>query len=637
MRHVFAFLAYLALSLVYLRPIWRLFRTHLAPDGGDPLFNLVVLKWGIRHFQTGFAGYWNLPYFFPTPRVTTFSDHLLGPAFAGWLLGHLGIGPIAVYNLLFLVSYAGSAFALYWVLEKSGVSTAGAWIGGLAFAFSSFRWFQGSHLQILLALWIPPLLWTFDRLLQQPTWRRAAAFLAFYALHLSGGLYLAYMAHLPLAILAANRLPGRDRPRWSRADLVRLGTAAVVCAGIAAAFFLPYERTASSEPMRRDDNVIADYAATLASYFTPSSQHALYAGHAVARWERPENALFPGFGVLLLAAWGALEGVRRHRGPSARAIGIGRRATLALLVGIAVVACLAADAKTWSHWPGVPWRGLALPSYTACGVALLLSASTAMLLRRRWTGGGAVRWAEIPVWPRGLLLGGAAAFLLTLPQIYLPLARFVPGLAQMRVPTRFYAFASVAVALLAAYGFDRLGERLPSTSTRRALTFGAMALLAIELAPRPLDWTEIEPKFGPQAVDRWLAEAPEVRAILEVPLGRVQDDIPTMYRATHHGKPLVNGYSGFLPQATLELRRHCCYPLPEAADLALLRTQGVTHVVARTAALRRWQRRELQGWSRRATVRRVWADADAQVFEILADPHRASEPDPFRVFLGGMP
>lgn len=638
-RHAFAFLAYFTLSLVYLRPIWRMYRTHLAPDGGDPLFNLVVLKWGILHFQNGFEGYWNLPYFFPTLRVTTFSDHLLGPAFAGWLLGPLGIGPIAVYNLLFYLSFVGSAFALYWVLQKSGVSATAAWIGGLAFAFSSFRWSHGSHLQILLALWIPPLLWTFDRLLERPSWRRAAAFSAFYALHLSGGLYLAYMAHLPLAILAANRLVFRDRPRWSRADLLRLGGAAIACAAIAMVFFLPYERTAG-ESMRRKNDEIARYSASLASYVTPSSHRSLYGSAKTKRWERPENSLFPGFGIALLALWGGREGLRRHRLSRPSTFGKGRRITLAMLTALVVLTFLAADARTWSGWPGIPWKAQALPSYSALGLVLLVASGSAFLLSRRWRGESfQVRsgWAALPAWPRGLAAAGTASFLLTFPQVYLPLARYVPGLSQMRVPARFYAFVAMALAFLAAYGFDRLRERFSSTAARRGFAAGVLLVLAIEQAPRALDWTEIEPRLGPAAVDRWLAKTPAVLAVLEVPLGRVLDDIPTMYRASHYGKPVVNGYSGFFPAGNLDLRRSCCNPVPEEADLARLRALGVTHVVARLADLRRWQRREIERWPRRAMVRRVFADKEARVFEILPDPRPLPEPDPFRAFRGGTP
>src|SRR6185503_573782 len=103
------FSAYLALALFYLRPIWRIFHTRIAPDLGDPLFNLVILKWGVHKLSGGLAGFWsafwNAPFYFPARDVTTLSDHLLGPAAFATLLGRFGLGAVAAYNLLFLGSF----------------------------------------------------------------------------------------------------------------------------------------------------------------------------------------------------------------------------------------------------------------------------------------------------------------------------------------------------------------------------------------------------------------------------------------------------------------------------------------------------------------------------------------------------
>src|SRR4029077_445995 len=51
--HVLTLLGLLALSLLYLRPIWRLFGTHIEPDTGDPVFNLYILKWGAHQIRLG--------------------------------------------------------------------------------------------------------------------------------------------------------------------------------------------------------------------------------------------------------------------------------------------------------------------------------------------------------------------------------------------------------------------------------------------------------------------------------------------------------------------------------------------------------------------------------------------------------
>src|SRR5687767_8192105 len=72
--------AYTALSAVYLRPIWRFYGDRIAPNDGDPLFNLWVLRWGARQLRLGLPDLWNGNIFFPTPGTLALSDHLLGLA-----------------------------------------------------------------------------------------------------------------------------------------------------------------------------------------------------------------------------------------------------------------------------------------------------------------------------------------------------------------------------------------------------------------------------------------------------------------------------------------------------------------------------------------------------------------------------
>src|SRR6185436_1535238 len=209
-QHALAALAYLGLSLYYLRPIWRVFRDHIAPDPGDPWLVLTVLKWGMHQMRLGMPDFWNLPFFFPARGVTTYSDSLLGPAAFGTLLTSLfpGVTAVAVYNLLFLSSFVLCAWGTWYVLRRSGTGAAAAFLGGCIFAFSSYRWDQTSHAQMLLMGLIPLTLWTWDRLLEAPSLRRAALFLLFFLLHETGGSYLAYMILFPMAVMLAVRAPG---------------------------------------------------------------------------------------------------------------------------------------------------------------------------------------------------------------------------------------------------------------------------------------------------------------------------------------------------------------------------------------------------------------------------------------------
>ena len=64
---------YGALTLVYLRPIWRVFGSSLAPSTGDPLFSVYILKWVVRQIHAGFPNRFRASLFlgaaiFPDPE-----------------------------------------------------------------------------------------------------------------------------------------------------------------------------------------------------------------------------------------------------------------------------------------------------------------------------------------------------------------------------------------------------------------------------------------------------------------------------------------------------------------------------------------------------------------------------------------
>lgn len=603
---------YLVLTLIYLRPIWRLAGSHLAPDPGDPVFNLDVLKWGIHQARLGFPDFWNAPFFYPTRGVITLSDHLLGPALAAASFRAVVPNPVAAYNLIFAASFILCGLSVFYVLRRSGLAPLPALLGGTIFAFSPYRWDQLSHLQMLLAGLVPLVLWSWDRLLAAPSWRRAAGFVALYALHLSGGNYLAYMIHVPLAVLLLNRLaaPG-GRALLGRRGMRVLLPAVALCAGLSAALFWPYVRVARELGLERSGNEVRRFGASLASFVTPSERN-LYAGLFPDALRRHENSLFAGFLPTALAALALAAALGRHRSRRSEAwapLAPRQRWALGGLLAAAALGYALGERATWME------RG----SYHLPFVLFAGGLLGWLLLRRRW-GGWPWRLGEMDVWWRGLLLSALACILLAHPLVYTVLMRVVPGMKGMRVPARFYVFVSFALACAAARGFAELRARLSTPLARRA--FGALvaAALLIELAPRPLPWISIEPESRFPPVYRWLAGRGDLRAYVELPFG---DDPSAEATAVYHDslawRPLVNGYSGYLPPAYLALRDAGCFPLPEGKALDLLHGWGVTHVLLHTAALdRRWERRFVRQWESAGKGIVVYDDGADRVYRLLA-------------------
>lgn len=322
---------YTLMTLVYLRPVWRVGGGHVAASAGDPVFNLYVLKWSARQIRLGIPDLWNANLFHPNPGALTYSDHLLGPA------AQIALFPNAVagYNFLFVTSFIASALAVCWVCRRAGLSWIAAVLAGWMFAFSPYRLSQMTHIQVLLAQWVPLTLWFWDRLLAERTWKNAGFFLLFYLLNLAGGCYLAYMVHFAMLALLANRLRMQGREIVSARSLRVLAPVVLAAAGALIALFLPYLEVSRSQGLVRTDADIAKYGATLASYFRPTRDN-LYFGPGtrdflrsmLGSWAKPlfyrmENALFAGILPTALFLVGAVAAWRkRDRDPWGRGLAL---------------------------------------------------------------------------------------------------------------------------------------------------------------------------------------------------------------------------------------------------------------------------------------------------------------------------
>lgn len=556
-------LLYTAVTFAYFWPLPRLWMDHLGPDLGDPLFVLYVLKWGVHQIQLGLPDFWNATLFYPTRGTLTFSEHFLGPAVQLFLFLKIVPSPVAGYNFLFLSSFVGSALTVCWMLRRSGLSWTAAVLGGWMYAFSSFRLSQVSHLQILIAQWIPPTLWFWDRLLTRRTVKDAALFLLFYLLNLTGGCYLAYMVHFSLLAIFLSRFAAERRGLFSIRSLRLLVPVGLVAALALAALFLPYMRVAREQGLERSEHEIQVYSAKLASYFSPTSINVYFgpAANRFLRWalgestaelfHRPENSLFAGFLPTILFFVGAF-----------------------------------AAARKWREGPVDPWV-------------------------------------------RGLVLSGLISFVLSFAWAYLPLSEVIPGLSGMRVPARFYTLTSLTVVFFAARGVDLLMRRMSKPQVRAALAAGLAAVLAVELAPRRLDWERLPREEELPRAYAWIRDEPSIKGLVELPMLGDHRENFYLYAATLHWKPIANGYSGYMAASYTQLANRIRF-LPNVRGFELLREMEISHVVVharsepRMEALRSWEAKFAQGPRRQ--VERVYREKGISIYRVLDRPGRVRPP-----------
>ncbi len=569
----------------------RGFSNAVGPGNGDPFLNLYFLRWGARALDRGLDGFWNAPFYHPTAGVLSHSDHLLGPSTLAWFTEALGLGTVPAYNTLLLLSFVVGGWAVFWVLTRSGASGAAALFAAVAVTFTHFRLDQLSHLQVLLMQWIPLALWSFDRLLERPAWGRAGLFVGFYALHVSGGTYLAYMLHFPLAILAINRFADAEgrKSLTERRPRFLLGAVAAACTVISVAVFLPYVLYAGGMGLQRLPAEVAQRAAVAWSWLTPSSR-SLIAGLSLGPPYREDNGLFPGFLPLIFAAVG-LASLARFGGAARwrslplirRRVALGGLLLLAIAVGLADLLTLTGSDRA-ALLGGISFHGyrgpalLALSGLGAIGWAVLRRAHTSPNnVAATGPPGNMPGLSAARIWPRGLLLAGMASAVLVHPLVFITLRSWVPGLDGLRVPQRFWAFALPALALAVAIGFDAVRASFVGRTPRALFSVAVFGLLALEFAPRQFEWHPVPTASNPPGLVALLRDDPTVRGILVLPITGDHREAENMLFASLHWKPIANGYSSALPVSYRRLLRMFSQ-VPRPDLVPELRRLGITHI-----------------------------------------------------------
>lgn len=180
---------------------------------------------------------------------------------------------------------------------------------------------------------------------------------------------------------------------------------------------------------------------------------------------------------------------------------------------------------------------------------------------------------------------------ITLPYAYL--YKVFPILQILRVPARFSIVFMLGLSILAGYGAAKL--KRPAV-----LLIGIVFLF--EIWQRPLTLVKVPTYSEAPLVYQWLKQQPEVRSIIELPIGKIEEgrmpiqqqvwlpyekiseDAPLVaetyrvYFAGFHNKKTVNGYSGYVAQSYQDAIAAVA-SFPDTASINYLRSQGVSHII----------------------------------------------------------
>jgi hypothetical protein len=379
---------------------------------------------------------------------------------------------------------------------------------------------------------------------------------------------------------------------------------------------LKYRAIHQQYGLGRSITEIEALSADLRGWVTPPEPLAVWS--VPADWRTPEGAVFLGLTATLLVAaavWAAWRTAPEQHWPSRP-----RQALLAVGVaalGIALVPIL---------WGPVgfslgPLDISVSQAYKPLSVATLLFLAwglTSLTFRRAWHAHSVFAFYVLATLAMAVFALGPTArlagerVLYKAPYSWLML---LPGFADgFRAPARFAMLVALCLAVAAALAFVRVTRPL----TRGARTLAACAVSLGVLAD---SWVYPFPLVPPPHSLGVPHEVPEDAAVLELPSG-LFEDAAAMYHATQHGRPTVNGQSGYAPPH-------------HAALMTAIRDgdTGVLEVVARDRPLAVFVARSpattetLRLLPLQSRARHVASTADHEVF-LLNAAHRAPAPMP---------
>src|SRR5580765_6633462 len=280
-------------------------------DPADPLMVTWVLSWVAHQLPIAPAHIFDANIFYPERNTLAYSETLLVPGLFAAPLYWLGVGPILIYNLVFLSGFALSGVGVALLVRRLTGSSGAALLAGIVFAFPPYRIDHYAHLQLQQTQFIPLALWAFHRLLDTGRLRDGVLLGVCTACQMLSCMYygiflIPYMAVVCGALLVA-------RGPLPRKRLLALA----VAAAIVTVTMVPVGRAylaARKVVGERGRGEVAMNSATWRNYLAPPEVNALY-GKVFARFMDPERRLFPGFVAVALAVVGLWPRTRQDAKP----------------------------------------------------------------------------------------------------------------------------------------------------------------------------------------------------------------------------------------------------------------------------------------------------------------------------------
>ena len=532
---------YVVLTAAVTWPLMLHPRSLVPSDPGDPLLNAWIMWWNTQAVPLTDA-WWNAPQFRPVPGSLAFSEHLLGLAPITTPVILLTGDPLLAYNVVFFLAFPLCGLAAHFLVFSLTRRHDVAFIGGLAFTFAPYRLPQIAHVQVLSAYWMPLALAGLHRYFDEGRVRWLILFAGAWLFQaLACGYYFFFLSALVFLWLAWFGV-GRGRGRM----LMRAVGAWAIAAACLAPVLYGYWRISRAYNLSRSIVEIRSYSADIASLLKASVLSRTWDWLQVV--PREEADLFPGLTVVLVSIAG-LALAWRHGARDAAGHPRAARMLLALAaVGGVVSAARLLYGPFKLEIGSVRLLSVTSPEkpITVTVVCLGLAALLHPAVRAAWRRRSPLAFYAIATIAMWLFSLGPSPTLFNQPALYkAPYSwlLYLPGMDGVRVPARFWMLGVLCLAVTAALATRVLARRWPGAA--RALPIAVIAGILVDGLPNELPMV-------PRPEERPNHTVADLR--LDLPLGPDFDTI-ALFRATSHGRPMVNGYSGYFAPHYWSMRR----------------------------------------------------------------------------------
>ena len=300
------------LACVFTYPYVLQFTNAGRLDTNDGRWSIWVVSWVAHALTTDPTQLFRANIFYPHPNALAFSEANLVEGVIGAPVWALTKNPYTTHNFVFLLAFAQSFVATYYLVRHLTGDRRAAVIAGIMYAYCPFAFVRQAHIQLLMIGFLPWCLLAWHRFLERTTIPRAIELGTVMALT---GLACAYYGIFAGGMIAiATIWFAFTGGRWKDARYwIAVAVAAVVCVGLITPFFVPYLQMQDSTGFQRA--LSGQYSANFGAWLNSSAwAHRWWAPYLPA----PSEGLFPGILAVVLGVWGAAIAMRRHERLSER-------------------------------------------------------------------------------------------------------------------------------------------------------------------------------------------------------------------------------------------------------------------------------------------------------------------------------